>query len=458
MVSLISLSAGEHPAKFVVEPLQRSDRLMVWALAAMLAADVVIFLYATVAGFVRQPFSDMFDFLNAEFDFERSGDLAAYLMLLHNGQHLVWVRVLTALDIHVFHGTSLVFVAAASLSVLFAAALVGLEIVRSTSVRTVGALGALIAAPLIASTVNAVDCTQPINSVYAVALVFVVAAIILFERAAAETGMRAILLAGAALIAGLAATGGSAAGVAVFPVLTLSAIRNANARWLLPFTVVAAVAACAVVFSAVLANHPISSSAAAPGHLLKMADYFVVYAGLPWSIFGPLSHLRPVRLMIGLAVIVVGMALLARGSRREGAAGRLERIGLDLILFALITGALAAVGRVDETEAENVPLRYAIFMSAFQVGVICALAPALAEHWANFRPYAVPAVLVVALAVLGAQTAAISMTLSTSQLIRVDIAAFTAGQRRADLHRTIHPDFNLAGRIQAECRRRGLYQ
>jgi hypothetical protein len=457
MESLISLSAGDHPAEFVVQPLHRRDRLTVWALAAMLVADVAIFLYATVAGFVRQPFSDMFDFLNAEFDFERSGDLATYLMLLHNGQHLVWIRVLTALDVHVLHGTSLVFLAAASLSVLFAAALVGLEIVRSTSVRTVGALGALIAAPLIVSTINAIDCTQPINSVYAIALVFVVAAIILFERAAAETGARAILLAGAAFTAGLAAAGSSAAGAAVFPVLTLSAIRHSKARRLLAFTFVAAVGACAVVFSALLADHPISF-AAAPGHLLKMADYFVVYAGLPWSIYGPLSHLRPMRLMIGLAVIVVGLALLVRGSRSQGAAGRLERIGLDLILFALITGALAAVGRVDETQAENVPLRYAIFMSAFQVGVICALVPVLAEHWANFRRYVVPAALGVALALLGTQAAAISMTLSASQIIRDDIAAFTAGQRSADLHQTIHPDFNRAARVQAEYLRRGLYQ
>jgi hypothetical protein len=458
MGSLITLSDNERPAEFVVEPVERSDRLTIWALAAILAADVAIFLYATVAGFVRQPFSDMFDFLNAEFDFERSGDLVGYLMLLHNGQHLVWVRVLTALDAQVFHGTGLVFLAAAILSVLFAAALVGLEIVRSTSVRAVGALGALIAVPLIASTVNAVDCTLPINSVYAIALVFAVAAIILFERAEAETGVRTILLAGAALIAGLAAAGGSAAGVAVFPVLILSAIRNPTARGLLAFTVVAAVGACAVVFSALLANHPISSPAAAPSRLLKMADYFVVYAGLPWSAIGPLSHLRLVRLVIGLVTIVVGMALLARGSPRESTAGRLERIGLDLILFALITAVLAAVGRVDETEAVIVPVRYGVFMSAFQVGVICVLAPALAEHWANFRRYAVPAALVLALALLGEQAAGALMTLRTSQIIRANIAAFTAGQRGVDLHQTITPDFNQAALIQAECRRRGLCQ
>jgi len=455
METLIPLSDEWQPAETIVAPLEKADRPAIWVLAAILAADLATFLYVAATGFVRQPFSDMFDFLRAEFDWERSGDLLAYLASQHNHQHLVWVRILTVLDVQVFHGTAVIFLVAASLSILVAAAAIAFEIVRSTPVRAVGALSALLAVPLIASTVNAMDCDQPINCVYPIAFVFAVLSVILFERAEDGALGRTVLLAAIALACALAAASGSAAGVAVFPVLIVSAFRNPGGRSLIAPTLVVGLAALAVVLAALLGGAIGQPSSAGPGHVLKMADYFVVYAGMPWSAVSVLSR---VRLAIGLVTIAIGTALLWRGSRRQGAAGRLERIGLDLILFALIIGVMAAIGRVDENEAVIVPVRYAVFMSAFQVGVICVLAPAVAERWTSVKRYAVPAVLVATLALLGQQVAAGSSVLRTSQLIRAEITAFTAGERRADMRQLIHPDFNVALQVQAECRRRGLYQ
>jgi hypothetical protein len=191
------------------------------------------------------------------------------------------------------------------------------------------------------------------------------------------------------------------------------------------------------------------------GHIAKMAQYFVVYAGLPWSAAGPLSGIR---LAIGLATIGIGATLLWRGSRRDGAAGRLERVGLDLIAFALITAAMAALGRVDENAAVIVPMRYAVFMSAFQAGVICVLAPTLAERWDRLKRRATVAALGLAIGLLVQQGAAGADVLRTSTYIRAEIAAFDAGARRPEMHQLIYPDFAVAAQVSAECRRRGLYR
>ena len=455
MDTLVPITDDWRPVEPVATPIQSADRPVIWVLAAIVGAQVAIFAYVVVAGFVRQPFSDMFGFLQAEFDWERTGDLLAYLTSLHNHQHLVWVRILTALDVQVFHGSATIFLAAAALSVLTGALVLANEIWRSTPVRMVGALAATLAVLLVVSTVNAMDCAQPINSVYAIAIAFTALAIILFERAGEAEAGHAALLATLALAAALAAAAGSGAGVAVFVVLVFSAVRNPGARRLIAPVLVVALPAIAEVVTALLDTAPAQAAGGGAGHLWKMADYFVVYAGMPWSAVKLLSGLR---LSLGLATIAAGALLLWRGSRRHGAAGRLERIGLDLILFSVITAAMAAVGRVDENEAVIVRVRYAIFMSAFQVGVICVLAPALAERWASLKRYAVPGVLAAATALLVQQVAAGFSVLRTSAYIRSEITAFEAGARRPEMRQLIHPDFNVATQIEAECQKRGLYQ
>jgi hypothetical protein len=452
--ALIPISEDRPPAEAAATPLASADRPIVAILAAIVAVHLAAFAYVVAAGLVRRPYSDMFDFLRAEFDFERTRDLIAYLASPHNYQHLIWVRILTALDVQVFHGTATIFAVAASLSVLLGAAVVAFEMWRSTPRRVVGAIGAALAAMLIVSTVNAMDCTQPINAVYALALGFATLAVALFEHVD-DSGSRAILLGALALLAGLGAAAGSAAGVAVFPPLIVSAARHRGSRSLLIPTLLVGGAAMAVVAMTLLAGGDAPKTSGNAAHIRKMAEYFLAYAGMPWSSVRLLSRLR-----LALGLVTVGLAawLLLRGSRRAGAAGRLERIGLDLILFALITAALAAVGRVDENVQVIVPVRYAVFMSALQAGVICVLAPPIAERWERLRRYIVPAALAGALALLAQQAAAGASAIKTSRYIEAEIAAFDAGARRPEMHQLIFPDLAVAAQVEGEYRRRGLYR
>ena len=79
METLIPLSSGWRPSEAAIEPLERSERPLIFGLSIVAAIQLAIFTYVAVAGLVRQPYSDMFDFLRTEFAFEKSGDLAAVL-------------------------------------------------------------------------------------------------------------------------------------------------------------------------------------------------------------------------------------------------------------------------------------------------------------------------------------------------------------------------------------------
>jgi hypothetical protein len=452
--TLVPLSDEWRPLEAPATPVEKAERPALFALGAMLAIDLAIFGYVAVRGFVGQPYSDMFDFIRAEFGFERSRDLAAYVATAHNSQFLVWIRLLTTLDIRIFRGTGIIFAAAGGVALALAASAIGLQIWRSVPVRSVGAAAALLAVPLILSAIDTLGVTQPINVVYPLAAGFMILAVISFERAGTASGGRLAHLV-LALSAAVLAMCGSAAGLAVWPALILSAVRNPANRRLLAPTLVLGLIAIAVVADGLLGaptGHPASSGA---GRVLRIAEYFMVYLGLPWSAVSGLSRIP---LLIGLINLGVGGALVFKGSSREGAAGVLERIGLDLMLCALATAAMAAMGRVDQSAAIDVPVRYAVFMALFQVGLICILALWIADRWDAVKRHAPPLAMALGLALVGMQVFAAANCLRYSNYVRTEIAAFDAGVRRPEMRQLIHPDYDVALAVQAECRRRGIYQ
>jgi hypothetical protein len=439
----------------VVQSATGDERPAAAWLAGALAAHLIIFAYVVARGFVSQPYSDMFDHLQRLFDDGGSGGGLTYLWSLHNGQHPVWVRVLTALDVKLFHGTALIFAGVSTLAVTLAAALIGYVLWRAVPVRGLGAAAALLSGMLIVSTINAVDCTQPINSVYAITFGLAVAAIVLFESPGWALSGRIGAAQPIALIAAFGATLGSAAGLAVWPVLALSAWRSRVTGWLLATAIVAGGFLIALYL---WDSHNIATAQPAGGavhHAVRMADYFLLYCSAPWSL---MRILKPARLAIGAIAALVGVVWIARGPRRTGQAGRIERIGLDLIAFALITAAMAAIGRVDEDPEIAVPVRYAIFMSAFDVGVVCVLVARMTQDWPVSRGRAMTAALAVAALLLGQQVAAGASLIRSSAHVRAVIAAFDAGQRTPEMLRLIHPDLGFAARVTKEYRRRGLYR
>jgi hypothetical protein len=440
------------PEEAVATPVEPADRPLLGLLLVGLLIDLAVFAFVVVKGFVKQPYSDMFDYLQQLFAWESHWNLFGYLSALHNGQHLVWVRALTLMDVRLFHGTSVVFAATSSLAVILSAALAMWVVWRTVPARAVGAAAALLCGMLIVTTINAVDCTQAINAVYPITFALAVTAILLFERGVgAPDGDIAPL---AALPIAVGALFGNAVGLAVWPVLALSALR-ARRYGMLTLAAVLGAVFIGLFWHDANSAPPGYASLGGGAHIAKMIRYFLLYCGMPWSQIGILA---PLRLAIGAVVGVIGAGLVARGPRLDGRAGRIERIGLDLTLLALVTAVMAAVGRVDESADVVVPVRYAIFMSALHVGVVCLIAARLTLDWPAARRWVTVVAGVAVVVLLGQQVAAGASALRSSVTVRGRIAAFNAGQRTPEMLQLIHRDLNFAARMTDEYRRRGLYK
>jgi hypothetical protein len=448
MQELRPLAEVWEPAKAV--PVDGRDRPFICILATGLVLNLVILAYVNAVAFVKQPYSDMFDFLQDLFS--GSGRIAAYLWNPHNGQHLVWLRLLTLLDVRLFGGSAIIFAAAALLSLTLAAALSAYILWRALPAPAVAIGAGLLIAMLALSATNATDTTQPINAGYAISFGLAVLAIVLFE----SPGWPRLKLAPAlALPLAVGAMVGSGAGLAIWPVLAFSALRRRRFGMLLIVVVLGA--ALFGLFwrdsQLITASHPNT-----PGdsmHVAKMVEYFLLYSGMPWSLA---SAPWLARLVIGAAAALAGTILALRGASLDGQAGRVRRIGLDLMLFALVTAAMAAAGRVDENAAVVVPARYAVFMTAFDIGLLMVICAHLAQDWPGARRSAGIAASLLALLLVGGQVLAGRGVIHSSQRVREKVAAFDAGRRAPDMTEVIHPDLAFAARVTEECRQRGLYQ
>jgi hypothetical protein len=434
----------------------RDDRSLAVLIGAGLAVYVALFLATAVQAFVGAPFGDVFDILTVEFAAQARHDPGLYLWSPHNGHHVVWMRLLTAIDVRIFHGRSLIFLGMALAAIAGAAALLAREIRRGVGDRRLSLVLAATAPLALLTSLNAVDVSLPVNSNYPLALLFALGACVLVE--AGGTGIATV--AGVTVLVA-AATMSITVGLAAAPVVMLSALlrRGRGRLWLLWLTLPALGAlflsggAAPVVDGAA----PVGS----PGdHLARMARYFLTFCALPWSASSQkvaLPHgLGPAIQLAGLA-LGAAVAAVATWLAAQRAKSRLERVCRNLILLSLTAAAMAALGRVDVSAGIQVPLRYALLMAPLHVAVLVRLG----MRWAALRrlgPGALRAAasVVLALAIVH-QFAGRVVVVGYAHRLREAIAAFDAGDRSPALRDFVYPQFDHAERITAEMRRRGLY-
>ncbi|MGC1303509.1 MAG: hypothetical protein WA840_14150, partial [Caulobacteraceae bacterium] len=195
------------------------------------------------------------------------------------------------------------------------------------------------------------------------------------------------------------------------------------------------------------------ASVALPAHLLKMLSYFTGYCALPWSAGDGSALLMR---LLGLAFAVAGAVAVWRGSRSGGGLGRIEGIGCNLILFALLTGVLASVGRVDESARVVMPARYLPLACLLQVGLIFAFIAPLQRTFASAprKSWSVLAILMVLL--LGQQWVGGHRLMRSAQRVRAASTAFDTGDRSQPVMLLVYPTAEPAMAVRAELKRRGL--
>jgi len=312
----------------------------------------------------------------------------------------------------------------------------------------------LLAPMLVLSAANVTDCSVPINTTYPLTVFFVVLAIVLFPnegQATAHSQPRAA----AAALAVVAASFGTAAGLLAWPILAWLAWQERRKAWL---AVWAGAGLCYILFYA----HDINPIGLAPAmekdlaaftsaaHLRKVADYFFTFLGLPLT---REPRFEPIGRALGVALFLsaTGGVLIASLTHRLNT--RLDRIAVGMILLGLGAAALASVGRSDMIEDVTVPVRYALFTTALQVGLLCIVLPRLAVRG---RTLACSAGLVFAVALLVQQVFVGRAAARIASGIAEEADCFTEGKHRLPISRVVTSAPDDAERVLAALRRQGL--
>ena len=111
----------------------RIARMFGGAIAVAAGLQVLLFGWFLARTTIHLPFLDMLDWIDAYLAFRTGSDGPGYLWAFHNEHHLVWIRLLTALDVAEFHADGTALIAAATAALVLAATLVVLELRRGVS-------------------------------------------------------------------------------------------------------------------------------------------------------------------------------------------------------------------------------------------------------------------------------------------------------------------------------------
>jgi hypothetical protein len=359
--------------------------IMALGIALLAAAQFALFGYFLVRTAIFSPISDMFTYIDDYLRF-RAGEtsLPDYLWLAHGEHHLVWIRLLTWVDVEWFHVHAIPFMVAATAAILATATLVWQQLRRAEpSLGAATRLG-LLAPMLILTTANVTDCSVTINTTYPLTVFFAVLALVLFTGAD-EFGASAPHRRFAAVLAAIGASMGTGAGLVIWPILVWIAWRER-----LGLSLLVALAGWGIVYGLFYARGLYflgpalnnGATAVSVPHLGDMLYYFFAFLGLPLSrepAFGPIGPAA------GGMLFLAGSLVLLIATCSSQPVSRLDRIAVGLILLAFGSAALAAIGRSDLREGLRVPVRYTIFASALQVGLLCVVLPRMVRYFPSPR-------------------------------------------------------------------------
>ncbi len=440
----------------------RLDRAFLAALAVIGAVYLILFGYYFSATMIRRPFLDMFHYIMDYLDYARTGGFLHYLwsQYTHSEHRQIWMRLLTAIDVGVFHGVAYPFLIASTACVVAMPLLFGREIARAGLPAQLSITAIWSVVLLVLTTANVIDCSIPIEGIYPQTVLFVVLSLILFdgigEGSRAPT-LRRLGAMAAAIGAGFA----TGLGLIIWPILVWAAWRGRLGwRWIVAVALVGSIF-IALYSHGLLLFHLNAALEGerqfyAPAHLLQVGDAFLTFLGLPWT---RAAALGVVGRVLGAGLLSVGLFTIVWRGLVKPRLGRLERIAVGLIMFSLAIAAFAAVGRTGSEWKGIWPVRYTLLLVPLHVGLFCVALPWLKDRWASLDGRR--AMQMVALAfgalMLFQQIAAGQAGASMSRALNVAIAQFMAGKRDPTMTRVVWGDLTYTQHVVDEMRRRQLY-
>jgi len=435
-------------------------------LSAFISLYILLFVIAVLLAFVRQPFGDMFDWLALDFLAQDSADPGFFLWTPHNGHHLVWTRLLTAIDVRLLHGQSWPFVVAAAACLLAPFLLLRSAIKTGIATNPFAKSLALVIPLALLVSVNSIDVAIHVNCQYTFVIFFVIAAICICERdPLTYRDQLAVIL----LLVG--AFFGSNIGLALVPVILISVWRRQGGRQR-PFAFSATVLIIALFM--ILSGGVMAISSTSDGELLyidmvRRMLYFLNFCGLPWSASSP-RHL-PFPGMVSLmsqavgplvGALMVGLSLNALRQRtvQTSDSAKLERVAHSLILFVLTVAAMAAIGRANVLEELSIPVRYALLVAPLHIGLLICFALRTNMFNAGHRVNSKYLLILGALLIVQ-QLAGVAIIFKYSRHLDSSLAEFAAGDRSPDVMKFVYPALGRASflnAIEMKIKKRALYQ
>ena len=410
---------------------------------------------------ILSPISDMFAYIDVYLRF-RAGEISLldYLWRAHGEHHLVWIRLLTWADVELFHTRSIPFVIAATAAVVTSAVLVWRQLRHAHPKLGAATSMGLLAPMLMLSTANVTDCSVPINTTYPFTVFFAVLALVLFAGAGAP-GSGADLRRLGAVLAAFGASMGTAAGLLTWPILLWVAWRERlNRGWL------AIMAGLSMIYSLFYARdlfllglqpalHKDAASFVDAMHLYSMAYYFFAFLGLP---FTREPSLGLIGLAVGGTLFLAGMSAVVIATFSNRLAAHLDRIGTGMILLGFGSAALAAVGRSDLFDGLKVPVRYTIFATMLQAGLLCLILPRAVQRFDSVQGRAFLCVigLMVAIVLLVMQGFIGRSAAQIAAVISRDADCYAQGSQSGSVNPVVTHYPDDAAKVLAALRQQGL--
>jgi hypothetical protein len=113
---------------------------------------------------------------------------------------------------------------------------------------------------------------------------------------------------------------------------------------------------------------------------------------LPWSHAPALVNAGRI---LGTATVIAGAYVVLRFGILGKPRSRLDRIATGLLMFSFLAAAAITIGRLNTAPDREMPIRYALFTSLAQTGLLLIAAPWLSRLWVGMR---LPVVQAIALA------------------------------------------------------------
>jgi hypothetical protein len=431
------------------------DRLFIPTLAGLIGLYWAIFVYYVNATVITVPYLDLLEYILRYDKYWRAGDWWHYLWLPHNEHRPIWSLLLVLADIAWCRGTTLPFFLFDSASFLLTVGGLVWAIWLADLAIELRAILAAVVILLLTASYAAIYCSLPIEGIYVHTTGLFVLAVVLFDGAG-EEGFGTTIRRAAAVVAAVFAAFGINSGLLAPLVLLWVAWAGGLGRgWLIAIGLTAA-----ILLAAFLPGVPTGQVA----HLMdwaalpKVADYFIRLLGLPWSHAASLVWFGRI---VGCIVLGASAVTLFRCGILRRSVGRLERIGLALLMFSLLITIMMALGRWNYSPERPMPLRYSLFPALAEAGLLLANTPWLIWLWQKGHRRAFEwATLAAATVLLVQQVAAGQAAVAVTNQYKNSYREFVAGQWTAATTRPVFPDRSAAEseRVLGIIRNLGVYQ